>query len=138
MVPSVESVAEVPGQPSVKQVALTIAFNDAAGPMHVISFSVRVQGSRAIRSSPSTIAPSSRRGAVPRRSWNKLGAAFSRAGPALKGRRSRNRHTVAARHAMARMPPPMPPSVRYTLAIASLLAIAAGAAVWITHAQRVW
>ena len=39
---------------------------------------------------------------------------------------------------MARMPPPMPPSVRYTLAIASLLAIAAGAAVWITHTQRVW
>ena len=44
MVPSVESVAEVPGQPSVKQVALTVAFNDAVGPMHVISFSVRVAG----------------------------------------------------------------------------------------------
>ena len=29
MVPSVEPVTEVPGQPSVKQVALTIAFNDA-------------------------------------------------------------------------------------------------------------
>ena len=30
MVPSVESVAEVPGEPSLKQVALTIAFHDAA------------------------------------------------------------------------------------------------------------
>jgi len=39
---------------------------------------------------------------------------------------------------MARMPPPMPPSVRYALAITSLLAIAAGALVWITHAPRAW
>ena len=44
MVPSVESVAEVPGQPSLKQVGLTIAFNDAIGPVHMISFSVRVPG----------------------------------------------------------------------------------------------
>ena len=44
MVPSVESVTEVPGEPSVKQVALTIAFHDAVGPVHVISFSVRVPG----------------------------------------------------------------------------------------------
>ena len=44
MVPSVEPVTEVPGQPSVKQVALTIAFNDAIGPVHMISFSVRVPG----------------------------------------------------------------------------------------------
>lgn len=43
MVPSVESVAEVPGEPSVKQVALT-AFHDAVGPVHVIAFSVRVPG----------------------------------------------------------------------------------------------
>jgi hypothetical protein len=39
--------------------------------------------------------------------------------------------------AMARMPPPMPPSVRYVLAIASLAVIVAGAVVWMTHAQ-VW
>ena len=63
MVPSVESVAEVPGEPSLKQVALTIAFHDAVGPVHVISFSCAFRGSRAIRSSPSTTAPSSRRGA---------------------------------------------------------------------------
>ena len=44
MVPSVESVADVPGEPSVKQVALTIAFHDAGGPVHVIAFSVRVPG----------------------------------------------------------------------------------------------
>ena len=34
---------------------------------------------------------------------------------------------------MARMPPPMPPAVRYALALASLAAIAAGAFVWIAH-----
>ena len=34
---------------------------------------------------------------------------------------------------MARMPPPMPPAVRYALAFASLVAIAAGAFVWISH-----
>ena len=34
---------------------------------------------------------------MPRRSWNDLAAAFSRAGPTLKGRRSRNCHTAAAR-----------------------------------------
>jgi hypothetical protein len=28
----------------VKQVALTVAFNDAVGPVHVITFSVRVPG----------------------------------------------------------------------------------------------
>ena len=39
---------------------------------------------------------------------------------------------------MARMPPPMPPAVRYALAIASLAAIAGGALVWLTHAQRLW
>jgi len=44
MVPSVESVAEVPGQPSLKQVALTIAFHDTSGPVHRIAFSVRVPG----------------------------------------------------------------------------------------------
>ncbi len=44
MVPSVESVAEVPGEPCVKQVALTVAFNDAVGPVHVIAFSVLVPG----------------------------------------------------------------------------------------------
>ncbi|HEX8167800.1 MAG TPA: hypothetical protein VF601_18680 [Beijerinckiaceae bacterium] len=34
---------------------------------------------------------------------------------------------------MARMPPPMPPVVRYALAIASLIVIAAGAFVWYAH-----
>jgi hypothetical protein len=39
---------------------------------------------------------------------------------------------------MARMPPPMPPAVRYLLAIASLVVIVAGALVWLSHAQQVW
>ena len=39
---------------------------------------------------------------------------------------------------MARMPPPMPPAVRYALAIASLAAIVAGTLVWATHAPRPW
>ncbi len=39
---------------------------------------------------------------------------------------------------MARMPPPMPPALRYVLAIASLVVIAAGMAVWVTHAQHSW
>jgi len=42
MMPSVESVAEVPGQPSLKQVALAVAFHEASGPVHRIAFSVRV------------------------------------------------------------------------------------------------
>jgi len=75
---------------------------------------------------------------VPRHSWNDLGTAISRDGPALKGAGQGIATRSRQGRAMARMPPPMPPSVRYTLAIASLLAIAAGAAVWITHAQRVW
>ncbi len=34
---------------------------------------------------------------------------------------------------MGRMPPPMPRPLRYVLAIASLIAIAAGAFVWYAH-----
>ena len=34
---------------------------------------------------------------------------------------------------MASMPPPMPPAVRYVLAVASLVAILAGAFVWYAH-----
>ena len=37
---------------------------------------------------------------------------------------------------MARMPPPMPPALRYVLTIASLVAIAAGTVVWVTQAQQ--
>jgi len=39
---------------------------------------------------------------------------------------------------MARMPPPMPPTLRYVLAAASLVVIAAGALVWATHAPYPW
>jgi hypothetical protein len=46
MLPSVESVTEVPGHPSLKQVTLSITFHDASGPIHKISLSVRVPGQR--------------------------------------------------------------------------------------------
>jgi hypothetical protein len=44
MLPTVESVNEIPGDPSLKQVSLSAILHDQTGLVHKVSFSVRVVG----------------------------------------------------------------------------------------------